>query len=156
MESEENIDNRLKEILFKLLNNLITEEEREILISERKELTDKKRVLMKEQTVEEFKRMKPFYGDTHKIPSIPVWDDESYKEVVIPNLIRCGAIPKKDLIIGETYIGKCRNAREAVWNGKTFTYKRTKFAWTYDEDINHFEDDNGYDLFVPIGIKKDD
>ena len=31
---------------------------------------------------------------------------------------------------------------------------RTKFGYTYPEDINHFEDDNGYDLFIPIKMKE--
>jgi hypothetical protein len=78
---------------------------------------------------------------------------EDYEEYVIKNYIRCGAIPKKDLIVGETYLGDCRNASEAIWNGKVFVYKRTKFGYTFDEEINHFEDDNGFDLFVPIKEK---
>lgn len=36
------------------------------------------------------------------------------------------------------------------WNGKVFTYKRYKFGDIFDEDINHFEDDDGYDVFVPF------
>ena len=89
------------------------------------------------------------------IPEPPILDEELYDKYVIPNFIRCGAIPKDKLVIGETYIGSCRNASEAVWNGKVFTYKRTKFSRTYDEDINHFQDDDGYDVFVPIKIKED-
>lgn len=29
---------------------------------------------------------------------------------------------------------------------------RNKFGSTYEEYINHFEDDNGFDLFVPIKL----
>lgn len=60
-------------------------------------------------------------------------------------------IPKSELVVGETYPGECRNARRAVWkeNGK-FEYMRTKFGSTYPEEINHYEDDNGYDVFVPM------
>ena len=97
--------------------------------------------------------MTPFTEGT--IPEPPILDKELYDKYVIPNFIRCGAIPKDKLVIGETYIGSCRNASEAVWNGKVFTYKRTKFGRTYDEDINHFQDDDGYDVFVPIKIKED-
>jgi hypothetical protein len=95
--------------------------------------------------------MKPFNEGC--IPEPPIMERELYEKYVIPNFIRCGAIPKDELIVGKTYIGNCRNASEAVWNGKVFTYKRTKFGCTYDEDINHFQDDDGYDVFVPIKIK---
>ena len=103
--------------------------------------------------VDEFKTMKPF-KNLYDIPDIPHVDEKTYKEIIIPNLVRCGAIPKKDLIIGKTYIGECRNASEATWNGHTFVYERYKFGDTFDEEINHFEDDNGYDLFVPIKLKE--
>lgn len=98
-------------------------------------------------------KMKPFLK-VEDIPTVPkMKSPEDYEEYVVKNYIRCGAIPKKDLIVGKTYIGDCRNATEAVWNGEVFIYTRTKFGHTYDEEINHFEDDDGYDLFVPIKIK---
>ena len=56
-------------------------------------------------------------------------------------------IPKKDLVVGQYYIGRCRNARIARWDGKVFWYIRVKFGDTFAEKINHPEDDNGYDLF---------
>lgn len=85
------------------------------------------------------------------IPDIPKMENtEDYKEYVIKNFIRCGAIPKSKLVIGKVYKGSCRNANRAIWNGEQFIYKREKFGYKYDEKINHFEDDNGYDLFVPI------
>ena len=107
-----------------------------------------------ERIKEWFNELEPFEGDTNKIPPIPKTTEKIYKEVVIPNLIRCGAIPKKDLIIGQTYLGDCRNAEKAVWKGDHFTYRRIKFGMEFDEDINHFEDDNGYDLFVPIALEE--
>lgn len=61
-------------------------------------------------------------------------------------------IPKGELVAGETYSGICRNADEAVWDGKKFTYDRYKFGSWFKEDINHFEDDDGYDVFVPMKI----
>ena len=94
------------------------------------------------------------FKDEDDIPSIPVVSSEDYADIIVPNIIRCGGIPKKELVIGETYIGDCRNSNEAEWNGKKFVYQRTKFGFTYPEEINHFEDDDGYDLFVPIKIKK--
>ena len=82
-------------------------------------------------------------------PSIPKVSEEEYNTIVIPNLIKWGAIPKSQLIVGKTYKGYCRNASEAIWLGDKFEYDRYKFGITYKETINHFEDDNGYDLFVP-------
>ena len=63
-------------------------------------------------------------------------------------------IPKSELLDGRTYKGKCRNASEATWysNKNCFTYKRYKFGETFDEDINHPEDDDGYDLFYPAAL----
>lgn len=63
-----------------------------------------------------------------------------------------GVIRKEDLIDGATYRGDCRNASEAVWHAykNCFTYKRTKFMDTFNEDINHIADDNGFDLFIPL------
>lgn len=70
---------------------------------------------------------------------------------------RIGGVPgqdfvrKSDLVDGAYYYGSCRNARCARWTAATgvFTYIRTKFGSRFPEDINHPEDDNGYDLFVP-------
>ena len=105
-----------------------------------------------EDILELWKTRKPFV-DEDDIPDIPVVNKEDYDNVIIPNIIRCGGIPKSELVIGKTYVGSCRNASEAVWNGNTFTYKRYKFGETFYDDINHFEDDDGYDLFVPIKLK---
>ena len=103
---------------------------------------------------EYWKNRVPFL-DENDIPSIPKVDKEKYEEIIIPNIIRCGGIPKEDLVVGKTYVGSCRNAYEAIWNGKKFTYMRTKFGYTYPEEINHFQDDDGYDLFVPIKLKEE-
>lgn len=84
------------------------------------------------------------------IPDIPKVNLDVYNDIIIPALIRCGAIPKSQLEVGATYIGSCRNASEAVWLGDKFEYQRYKFGDTFREKINHFEDDNGCDLFVPI------
>ena len=65
------------------------------------------------------------------------------KEHLIP-------IPKSELEVGKEYKGECRNASKAIWDGKKFWYERYKFGRTYNESINHYEDDDGYDVFVPI------
>jgi hypothetical protein len=85
-------------------------------------------------------------------PTIPKTTKEIYDKYIIPALHRCGAIPKKDLIVGKQYKGYCRNASEAIWLGEQFEYDRYKWGSTFKEKINHFEDDNGYDLFVPYQI----
>jgi hypothetical protein len=72
------------------------------------------------------------------------------KEVVFPGLIRMGAIPRRDLVIGKCYIGSCRNASEAKWNGERFEYRRYKWGSYYIDDTPHFEDDEGMDFFIPI------
>jgi hypothetical protein len=61
-------------------------------------------------------------------------------------------IPKSELVVGQEYPGHCRNASKATWDGKKFHYERYKFGDTFDETINHYEDDNeeGIDVFVPI------
>ena len=61
-------------------------------------------------------------------------------------------IEKKDLEGGEYYLGKCRNAHVALWTGQVFIYLRTKFGSTFAdaEKIFHPEDDDGYDLFIPL------
>jgi hypothetical protein len=64
-----------------------------------------------------------------------------------------GMIQKKDLKDKTYYYGRCRNARVAMWDAEkeVFWYMRTKFGSVFKEDINHPEDDNEYDLFIPIG-----
>lgn len=59
-------------------------------------------------------------------------------------------IPKSELKVGRRYNGVCRNANMAEWNGETFVYDRYKFGFWFKEEINHFEDDDGYDVFVPF------
>ncbi|MCH5227395.1 MAG: hypothetical protein J1F16_06230 [Muribaculaceae bacterium] len=121
----------------------------------RKEISEKIGETMTRLHLIYLQNMGPFNGDVEKIPSIPICSAKEYQEIVIPNFIRCGAIPKKDLIVGKTYIGECRNASEAVWNGEVFIYQRHKFHLVYPEEINHFEDDDGSDLFVPIKLKEE-
>lgn len=59
-------------------------------------------------------------------------------------------INKSELEVGKEYSGECRNANKAIWNGEKFIYTRYKFGIKYQEKINHYEDDDGYDVFVPI------
>lgn len=104
---------------------------------------------------EAWTNLEPFDGDEKKIPSLPVVDGkwctkEIWDEYVLPSLIRCGAIPKCKLKVGQWYIGDTRNTSRAMWNGKTFDHERFKMGFWFKDDVNHFEDDNGYALFVPL------
>ena len=71
---------------------------------------------------------------------------------ILEEAAKLGMIPKKDLVSGRSYIGSCRNANIAEWDGKkqVFYYLRTKFGDTFAESIKHPEDDDGYDIFVPV------
>ena len=59
-------------------------------------------------------------------------------------------LDKSELVVGQTYRGMCRNATEAVWTGQGFEYEREKFKTTYTETLPHPEDDQGYDVFMPL------
>lgn len=91
-----------------------------------------------------FASLPEFGGDPDKVPEIPTLPIDFLRKHVWPGLIRAGAIPKKDLVTGKTYIGKCKNSSESTWDGEKF--------W-YGEKINHFQDDDGHDVFVPIKEK---
>lgn len=122
-----------------------TEEEKQQYVEQLK----KEREERIKKVIEYWDNMEPF-KNSDDVPSIPLVSDELYKEHIIPNIIRCGGIPKSELVKGATYEGNCRNASQAVWNGKRFEYVRYKFGVEFVEKINHFEDDNGYDVFVPL------
>ena len=100
---------------------------------------------------EYWRNLKPF-KTVDNIPELPIVDKNEWDNFYVPILIRCGAIPKDKLIPGCKYKGTCRNAEIATWTGTNFVYKRTKFNYTYDETINHFQDDDGSDLFVPLEL----
>ena len=112
--------------------------------------TKEERIVALKEKWRNFHRDKNF-EEPWEVPLLPTWEKQEMEELVWPKLIQYGAIPKDKLIIGSTYLGECRNASKAIWkeNGK-FEYQRTKFGWTFPEEINHFQDDDGYDVFVPI------
>ena len=62
------------------------------------------------------------------------------------------AIAKQDLLDRAYYQGTCRNAEVAMWDAKEqeFRYVRHKFKDTFIEGINHYEDDDGSDVFIPF------
>jgi hypothetical protein len=75
----------------------------------------------------------------------------------VPRLIKAGAIPKKDLHHNYVYLGEHRCCTRAKWNAdkNEFEYWRTKFNNVFIDTCHHFEDDNGYALFVPIRLHDD-
>jgi hypothetical protein len=97
-----------------------------------------------------WENLKPF-ETIQDIPELPKADEKTWKEFYIPKLIELGAIPKKDLVVGEYYIGDHRCTGIARWNGDVFEYWKWEF-FPMEDECNHFEDDNGFALFVPIGI----
>lgn len=70
---------------------------------------------------------------------------ELYHELYLKGIIR-----KQNLRKNTYYFGTCRNAEVAFWNGYEFTYMRTKFGSIFPENIKHMEDDNNYDVFIPL------
>ena len=121
----------------------------EEMVSQVQNLLRRMKEKSKRLGLERFNCLEPFQT-VDDIPELPIVDKETYDNLVVPNLIRCGAIPKNKLIKGKRYLGSCRNATEATWNGEEFEYERCKFGTCYMDSVNHFQDDDGYDLFVPI------
>jgi hypothetical protein len=61
-----------------------------------------------------------------------------------------GVLPPEKRKVGRAYLGLCRNASVALWDGKLFHYVRTKWGQSYVEKICPIETNDGYDLFVPM------
>lgn len=111
----------------------------------------------REKRVREYWENLPKFENPEDIPDLPRVDEKEWKEFYVPRLIKAGAIPKKDLIDGQVYIGQHRNANVQRWNAQKnkFDHMRNKFGWREDE-CNHFEDDDGFALFVPIKLGTED
>ena len=92
----------------------------------KKELLEKKKQ-QENEWIDFWNNLKPFKSPDD-IPDVPiVKDKKQYEEVIVKNLIRCGAIPKEQLEVNKTYLGTCRNFSKAVWNCIEFEGKRYKF-----------------------------
>ena len=57
------------------------------------------------------------------IPELPKVNEVEWNNFFVPKLIELGAIPKNKLIVGQWYLGNCRNTEAAMWNGQKFIYK---------------------------------
>jgi hypothetical protein len=123
------------------------------------ELKLKAKAMLLHEKAEREKRFKEHWNNLPKftkpkdVPDLPRVETKEWKEFYVPKLIEAGAIPKKDLLDGKYYFGEHRNATVALWDEERncFFYNRTKFNHTFEDKCNHFEDDDGYALFVPIG-----
>lgn len=130
----------------------MTKEEIQKRIEEAKRILDERKKNRIPALIEYLENMKPFKNEDD-ITEPPVLEKELYDKHVIPNFVRCGAIPTEKLIKGKAYLGHCRNANKAIWLGNEFEYMRTKFGCTYPERIKNFDSEDGYvgtDVFVPI------
>ncbi len=64
---------------------------------------------------------------------------------------RCSPfLAKHTLIVGHYYVGKCRNANVARWDGERFWHWRLKFGTIFTESIQHREDEPYFDVFDPM------
>lgn len=61
-------------------------------------------------------------------------------------------LSKDSLIAGEYYIGFCRNARIARWDGTQFWHWRQKFSSRFVESIKHPDDEPFFDVFQPVSM----
>ena len=96
----------------------------------------------------------PTFEKPEDVPEIPRATSKEHTEFYVPKLIEAGAIPKKDLVDGCFYLGEHRRGRIARWNAEKnqFEYWRHKFNQVFIDKCNHFEDDDGFALFVPIRL----
>lgn len=92
-----------------------------------------------------WKELKPFNKDTD-VPELP----KPLEKFFINKLIELGAIPKNKLEKGKWYYGDYRNSNFGKWDGKKFHIIRYSFGFDYWDDCFHFQDDDGFALFVPL------
>lgn len=92
-----------------------------------------------------WRELDPFHI-AEDVPNLPKMND-----FYIKRLIELGAIPKDKLQDGVWYYGNYRNTTLGKWDAKNqkFGLWRYKFRYMWDT-CNHFEDDDGFALFVPL------
>lgn len=59
-------------------------------------------------------------------------------------------IKKQDLQKDAYYVGICRNAHIARWDGEQFWHWRIKFGNRFRESIKHPDDEQHFDVFQPL------
>jgi len=87
------------------------------------------------------------------VPDLPNPLNDFYKQ----RIIELGGIPKSELEDSQWYYGNFRNSDLGKWDSEKqeFGHWRYKFGHRWDT-CNHFEDDNGYALFVPLRKANDE
>jgi hypothetical protein len=90
--------------------------------------------------------LNPFEKESD-VPDLPNPLNDFYKQ----RIIELGGIPKSELKDGQWYYGNFRNSDLGKWNSEKqeFGHWRYKFGFRWDT-CNHFEDDNGSAVFVPL------
>lgn len=98
------------------------------------------------------------FESENDVPDLPITSTKDWKDYYIPKLIELGATPKKNLKHGNFYIGDHPKTNIARWNSITSKFE----FWDKDQintisECNHFEDDDGHILYVPLkkGTKKE-
>lgn len=93
------------------------------------------------------------FNKVDDIPEFPRYESQEEYRKLIEEYLEAGAIAKEDLISGAWYIGQSRSTNIAQWfpyGG--FHFIRYKMNGKYVDNIPHFEDDRGYDLFIPFKL----
>lgn len=103
--------------------------------------------------IAKYEGLKDFQRIPERVPEIPVISKKIFQETIIPNLWRCGALPKSIMLKGKTYKGSSRNAKEATWDGTKFIYYKQTMGLLVKGEILHFEDMPETDSFVPLSMK---
>lgn len=101
--------------------------------------------------IEFWKNLNTKFINTYDIPKLDL-RDEDYINYICPALIRCGAIPLKDMIKDKVYKGNYRSNTIGKWNGKQFEVYNQSFNHRFIDTCNHFEIDDNYALFIPLEI----
>ena len=104
----------------------------------KKELLKKKKQ-QENEWIDYWNNLKPFEENPDRIPDVPiVKDKKQYEEIIVKNLIRCGAIPKERLEVGKTYLGS-----RTLSSPKLVNISGSLLSWV---NINRFD----FNLFSMI------
>lgn len=94
-------------------------------------------------------QLKPFKKSTD-VPQIPSQKNPIY-DFCIVRLIELGAIPKSELEDGQWYYGNFRNSEFGRWNSEKNEFEYINYSFGhYWDSCEHFQDDRGFALFVPL------
>lgn len=76
------------------------------------------------------------------------------KKEALEEAYKLGMLKKVDLEDGTFYFGCCRNTETAQWSKADNCFKYTRLGHfpgdEYEDTVEHPEDDQGSDIFVPI------